>query len=183
MPLSSVLPGGTSSFEDEMIDTWAEDDFDSSEDEKPSYNLPISEDKTRKLNGQTKWKDVPKPDMKSSHSDDDLNALLQVICVLLLRYLASIGKVFKLVLHIFQEEEDLVNAHRKQVEDTMNIVREEMNLLVEADQPGNQLDDYVTRLNAILSQKAAGILQLQNRLAHFQRRLKEHNVLVSSSGY
>lgn len=24
----------------------------------------------------------------------------------------------------FQEEEDLVNAHRKQVEDTMNIVRE-----------------------------------------------------------
>jgi hypothetical protein len=24
---------------------------------------------------------------------------------------------------------------------------------------------------------------LQNRLAHFQKRLKEHNVLVSSSGY
>ena len=60
---------------------------------------------------------------------------------------------------------------------------QEMNLLVEADQPGNQLDDYVSRLNAILSQKAAGILQLQTRLAHFQKRLKEHNVLVSSSGY
>lgn len=60
---------------------------------------------------------------------------------------------------------------------------QEMNLLVEADQPGNQLDDYVTRLNTILSQKAAGIMQLQNRLAHFQKRLKEHNVLVSSSGY
>lgn len=60
---------------------------------------------------------------------------------------------------------------------------QEMNLLVEADQPGNQLDDYVTRLNTILSQKAAGILQLQTRLAHFQKRLKEHNVLVSSSGY
>lgn len=60
---------------------------------------------------------------------------------------------------------------------------QEMNLLVEADQPGNQLDDYITRLNAILSQKAAGILQLQTRLAHFQKRLKEHNVLVSSTGY
>lgn len=57
---------------------------------------------------------------------------------------------------------------------------QEMNLLVEADQPGNQLDDYITRLSTILSQKAAGILQLQNRLAQFQRRLKEHNVLVSS---
>lgn len=60
---------------------------------------------------------------------------------------------------------------------------QEMGLLVEADQPGNELDNYVSRLNAILSQKAAGILKLQNRLAHFQRRLKEHNVLVSSSGY
>lgn len=57
-----------------------------------------------------------------------------------------------------------------------------MNLLVKADQPGNQLDDYISKLNTILSQKAAGILQLQNRLVHFQQRLKEHNVLVSS-GY
>lgn len=60
---------------------------------------------------------------------------------------------------------------------------QEMSLLVEADQPGNELDNYVSRLNVILSQKAAGILELQNRLAHFQRCLKKHNVLVSSSGY
>lgn len=174
MPLSSVLPS-ISTFEDDITNAWVEqderDDFDASEDsfeqEKPvwkengkveSYNLLTAEDKIRKPNGQAKWKDLSKSDFKNSHSDDDLNALLQ-------------------------EEEDLVNAHRKQVEETMNIVREEMNLLVEADQPGNQLDDYITKLNAILSQKAAGILQLQNRLAHFQKRLKEHNVLVSSSGY
>ncbi|XP_050231806.1 kinesin-like protein KIN-13B [Mercurialis annua] len=174
VPLSSVLPA-SSNFDDDVTDAWAEqdekDDFDASEDsyeqEKPiwkenlkvdSYNLLTSEDKLQKPIGQTKWKDRPKSDLKNSHSDDDLNALLQ-------------------------EEEDLVNAHRKQVEDTMNLVREEMNLLVEADQPGNQLDDYITRLNAILSQKTAGILQLQNRLAHFQKRLKEHNVLISSVGY
>ncbi|KAL9350700.1 hypothetical protein Peur_057955 [Populus x canadensis] len=174
VPLSSVLPVA-SAYEDDANDAWAEqderDDFDASEEEsyeqeKPiwkengklePYNLSISEDKIQKPNGQTKWRDMPKSNLKNSHSDNDLNALLQ-------------------------EEEDLVNAHRKQVEETMNIVREEMNLLVEADQPGNQLDGYVTRLNAILSQKAAGILQLQNRLAHFQKRLKEHNVLVSS-GY
>ncbi|KAJ4833430.1 hypothetical protein Tsubulata_034357 [Turnera subulata] len=88
-------------------------------------------------------------------SDDDLTALLK-------------------------EEEDLVSAHRKQVEETLDIVREEMTLLVQADQPGNPLDDYISRLNSILSQKAAGILQLQNRLAQFQRRLNEQNVLVSS---
>ncbi|OMO66740.1 hypothetical protein COLO4_30398 [Corchorus olitorius] len=173
LPLPSVPTA--SSFEDDFNDTWPDqnerDDFDASEDtyeqEKPmwrkngkpdQYGFSTSEDKLRKPNGQTKWKEPLRSDFKPSKSDDDLNALLQ-------------------------EEEDLVNAHRKQVEETMNIVKEEMNLLVEADQPGNQLDDYVSRLNAILSQKAAGIMQLQNRLAQFQRRLKEHNVLVSSSGY
>lgn len=57
---------------------------------------------------------------------------------------------------------------------------QEMNLLAEADQPGNQLDDYISKLNVILSQKAEGILQLQTQLAQFQRRLNEYNVLVSS---
>ncbi|KAH9714370.1 kinesin-like protein KIN-13B [Citrus sinensis] len=172
-PLSSALPT-TSPYEDDT-DAWPEqnerDDFDASEDsyepEKlvwmksgklEQFNLPSTQDQLRKPpNGQTRWKEQPKSGFKNSNSDDNLSALLQ-------------------------EEEDLVNAHRKQVEDTMNIVKEEMNLLVEADQPGNQLDDYVSRLNAILSQKAAGIMQLQTQLAHFQKRLKEHNVLVSS-GY
>ncbi|KAL8537604.1 hypothetical protein ACS0TY_012649 [Phlomoides rotata] len=170
-PLSSVLPPA-STFEDDMGDSWPEQtdreeyDEDFYEQEKPSwknnskvepYNFPISEDKMKKNNGQVKWKEQPKSEMKYSNSDDDLNALLK-------------------------EEEDLVHAHRKQVEETMEIVREEMNLLVKADQPGNHLDDYISRLNTILSQKAAGILQLQNQLAHFQKRLKEHNVLASS-GY
>lgn len=57
---------------------------------------------------------------------------------------------------------------------------QEMNLLVEADQPGNQLDDYIYKLNTILSQKAAGIFQLQSQLAQFQRRLNEYNVVVTS---
>ncbi|XP_062206222.1 kinesin-like protein KIN-13B [Phragmites australis] len=79
---------------------------------------------------------------------------------------------------LLQEEEDLVSAHRKQVEETLDILREEMNLLGEADQPGNQLDDYITRLSSILSQKAAGIVDLQARLEQFQRRLNENNVLL-----
>ncbi|KAK7389548.1 hypothetical protein VNO78_24689 [Psophocarpus tetragonolobus] len=170
IPLSSV---NTYAYEDRVADTWPDendgDEFSPPEDYceqvKPSWKkngktepYGATEDKCKKPNGQIKWKDIPKFESKAVHSDDDLNALLQ-------------------------EEEDLVNAHRKQVEETMNIVREEMNLLVEADQPGNQLDDYIANLNVILSQKAAGIMQLQTRLAHFQKRLKEHNVLASSAGY
>lgn len=56
---------------------------------------------------------------------------------------------------------------------------QEMNLLVEADQPGNQLDGYISKLNIILSQKAAGILQLRTQLAQFQRHLNEYNVFAS----
>lgn len=55
-----------------------------------------------------------------------------------------------------------------------------MKLLVEADKSGNQLDGYISRLNTIISQKAAEILNLQTRLANFQRLLNENNVLVSS---
>ncbi|XP_042973222.1 kinesin-like protein KIN-13B isoform X1 [Carya illinoinensis] len=147
----------------------AEDDFDYSEQtyeqEKPSrmnnkkleaYQRSVLDDK-RKIDTQVKWRDMADFEANNSHADDDLTALLK------------------------QEEEDLVTAHRRQVEETIDIVREEMDLLVEADQPGNQLDDYISKLNAILSQKAAGILQLQTQLAQFQKRLNEYHVLVSSS--
>nr|XP_043625304.1 kinesin-like protein KIN-13B [Erigeron canadensis] len=82
---------------------------------------------------------------------------------------------------LLEEEENLVLAHRKQVEETMDFVREEMNLLVEVDQPGNQLDKYITKLNVILSQKAAGIQLLQTQLRKFQKHLEDYNVLSSSS--
>ncbi|KAJ0091442.1 hypothetical protein Patl1_13234 [Pistacia atlantica] len=146
----------------------AEDDYDYSvetyEQEKPlwmnnkkpeNHQMLALEDR-RKTDAMKKRRDIPACEANNSHSDDDLNALLK-------------------------EEEDLVSAHRRQVEETIDIVREEMNLLVEVDQPGNQLDVYVSKLNAILSQKAAGILQLQTRLAQFQKHLNEYNVLVSSS--
>ncbi|KAF8393361.1 hypothetical protein HHK36_021604 [Tetracentron sinense] len=134
---------------------------ESYEQERPSwkndgkletYKLTASEDEMMKAGAQTTWMDLPKFDANNSHLDDDLNILLK-------------------------EEEDLVTAHHGQVEEMIDIVREEMKLLVEADQSGNQLDDYVSKLNTILSQKAAGILQLQTRLANFQRRLNEHNLL------
>ncbi|XP_020233234.1 kinesin-like protein KIN-13B [Cajanus cajan] len=116
--------------------------------------LSAVEDK-RKKESRVKRVDASHSEANHSDPDDNLNALLK-------------------------EEEDLVTAHRRQVEETIDIVKEEMNLLVKADQPGNQLDDYISKLNTILSQKAAGIFQLQTQLAQFQRRLNEYNVFVSS---
>ncbi|GAV82133.1 Kinesin domain-containing protein [Cephalotus follicularis] len=119
-----------------------------------NYQMSAFED-MQKTETQRKRRDLPAFEASNSQSDNDLNALLK-------------------------EEEDLVSAHRRQVEESIDIVREEMNLLVEVDQPGNQLDDYISKLNVILSQKAAGIFQLQTRLAQFQKHLNEHHVFVSS---
>lgn len=59
---------------------------------------------------------------------------------------------------------------------------QDMKLLEEADQPGNQLDEYITKMNFIISKKAAGLMNLQARLARFQQCLSEQNVLVNQSG-
>ncbi|XP_047094099.1 kinesin-like protein KIN-13A [Lolium rigidum] len=78
---------------------------------------------------------------------------------------------------ILEEEEALIAAHRKEIENTMEIVREEMNLLAEVDQPGSLIDNYVTQLSFLLSRKAAGLVSLQARLSRFQQRLKEQEIL------
>ncbi|GMN62401.1 hypothetical protein TIFTF001_031476 [Ficus carica] len=70
---------------------------------------------------------------------------------------------------ILEEEEALIAAHRKEIEDTMEIVREEMKLLAEVDQPGSLIDNYVTQLSFVLSRKAAGLVSLQARLASFKQ--------------
>ncbi|CAI0628925.1 unnamed protein product [Linum tenue] len=121
-----------------------------------SYQVSVSDDRWRN-DAPTKRPEILMPQPNNFHPDEDLNALLM-------------------------EEEDLIAAHRQQVEETISTVREEMDLLAAADEPGNQLHDYVAKLNTILSQKAAGIVHLQTRLAQFQRHLSEHNVIVSSSG-
>ncbi|XP_076945235.1 kinesin-like protein KIN-13A [Bidens hawaiensis] len=81
------------------------------------------------------------------------------------------------VIEILEEEEALIAAHRKEIENTMEIVREEMKLLAEVDKPGSLIDNYVTQLSFVLSRKAASLVSLQARLARFQHRLKEQEIL------
>lgn len=59
----------------------------------------------------------------------------------------------------------------------MPYLSQEMNLLAEVDQPGSLIDNYVTQLSFLLSRKAAGLVSLQARLARFQHRLKEQEIL------
>ncbi|XP_016549534.1 kinesin-like protein KIN-13B, partial [Capsicum annuum] len=109
---SAVVPS-TSIFKDDTGDSWPEqtdkDEYDEDfyEQEKPiwkkneklnGYNISNAKDKMKRANARIKWKEPPRTEAKYSNADDDLNALLK-------------------------EEEDLVNAHQKKVEKTMDIVR------------------------------------------------------------
>ncbi|CAL0325803.1 unnamed protein product [Lupinus luteus] len=78
---------------------------------------------------------------------------------------------------ILEEEEALLTCHRKEIEDTMEIVREEMKVLAEVEQPGSHIDNYITQLSFLLSRKSASLVSLQARLARFQHRLKEQEIL------
>lgn len=57
------------------------------------------------------------------------------------------------------------------------LCHQEMKLLAEVDRPGSLIDNYVTQLSFVLSRKAASLVSLQARLARFQHRLKEQEIL------
>ncbi|KAE9602163.1 hypothetical protein Lalb_Chr12g0196631 [Lupinus albus] len=66
---------------------------------------------------------------------------------------------------ILEEEEALLIAHRKEIEDTMEIVPEELKVLAEVDEPGSLIDNYVTQLSFLLSRKTATLVTLQGRIS------------------
>lgn len=80
------------------------------------------------------------------------------------------------------EEDELITAHRKQIEATMAIVREEMNLLAQVDQPGSLIDTYVEKLELIIQEKSKGIQDLQKLLDNFKGRLQQEEVFSKSMG-
>eukprot|EP00958_Prasinococcus_capsulatus_P005961 scaffold569_cov408-Prasinococcus_capsulatus_cf.AAC.55 len=80
---------------------------------------------------------------------------------------------------ILHEEEALMSYHRRQIEDTMATVKEEMAILAEGEQPGGTIEEYATKLSILLEKRAASISELQQRLCDFQRHLREEEIVTS----
>ncbi|MEW5307527.1 MAG: hypothetical protein WDW36_009916 [Sanguina aurantia] len=78
---------------------------------------------------------------------------------------------------ILMEEEALVTFHRGRLEEDMEMLRQEMGILGDVDQPGSQIDFYVERMNALLSVKLANVKEMQARLDAFQQKLREEDML------
>ena len=87
-----------------------------------------------------------------------------------------------LVTEIFTDEETLVAAHREQIHEMMNLVKEEMTALDDVEAPGSIIDDYVEKLEHILAKKSFIVSQLQRQLEAFKRKLEEEEELSASIG-
>lgn len=88
----------------------------------------------------------------------------------------------ELVNSILEESDNLVAEHRTHIEDTMELVRKEVNLVAEMDQPGGAVDVYVQELSEILELKVQHIANIQERIGRFQRLLREEEILSAQIG-
>ncbi len=87
-----------------------------------------------------------------------------------------------LVTEILTDEETLVAAHREQIHEMMNLVKQEMTALDAVEAPGSSVDVYVDALEKILAKKNAIVSGLQGQLEAFKAKLAVEEELSASIG-
>lgn len=143
--------------------------------EDPNYYAAVARAEGRKESPpKDKPRVKPKPSQAAQHSFDEeeeeetgQNELM----------LSAHDKMLDTIL---EEEELLITAHRMHIEETMELVRSEMNLLTEVDQPGSAIDQYVERLDAILKQKLRGVEELKAKLERFKDHLQQEEMITAT---
>ena len=92
-------------------------------------------------------------------------------------WLVSFWRILTCLEQILEEEETLINGHRHHIDDVVDLVKQEMMLLHEVDQPGSDVEDYVNKLDAILVHKMQIISDVRTKLLTFHKHLKTEEVL------
>ena len=87
-----------------------------------------------------------------------------------------------LVTEIITDEETLVAAHREQIHEMMNLVKQEMTALDAVEAPGASVDVYVDALEKILARKSAIVSGLRGQLEAFKAKLAVEEELSASIG-
>ena len=78
----------------------------------------------------------------------------------------------KLINLILSEEEELISAHREHIDKMVGVIKGEMSILHNVDQPGSDVDEYVIALKSMLEQQANCITAIQSKLESFTCHLK-----------
>ena len=78
---------------------------------------------------------------------------------------------------ILEDEESLISKHRQHIDDIVDIVKQDMSLLQNVEEPQSDIEDYVNSLDKILMQKMQHICNLRSNLAKFYKHLKKEESL------
>lgn len=79
---------------------------------------------------------------------------------------------------ILAEEEDLINSHRKMIDDLVDMIKHQMGLLNEVDKPGSDVDNYVRELDMVLGIKEDMIKGIRDKLKNFNDHLRQEEELT-----
>jgi len=88
----------------------------------------------------------------------------------------------EMVQSIYDLEDQVVKAHRKHVDSMMQLIREEVQLLNEVEGDSIRIDQWVSRLESILSRKEQSIARLRREVAEFKGSLEMEAELAGSIG-
>ncbi|CAL6049878.1 Kinesin-like_protein [Hexamita inflata] len=86
----------------------------------------------------------------------------------------------EIVEKIYEIEDDITRAHRKQVDQMMASVKEEVALLHQIENNEINIDNWVLKLEQILSSKENAISELRGQIGIFKQKLKEEAELSQS---
>ena len=74
---------------------------------------------------------------------------------------------------ILAEEEELINSHRRMIDNMVDMIKQEMSMLSDVDKPGSSINDYIYELDQILASKEGMIASLRDKLRVFNQHLRE----------
>ena len=110
---------------------------------------------------------IVKPELFTCHQPMTSEQELEKIC----------GEHERVVNLILEEEEEVITAHKQHLNDTIEMVKQEMRMLEELERPGSDVDVYANSLDEVLHKKLLAITSLQEKLRTFRTHLKEEKVL------
>jgi hypothetical protein len=82
-----------------------------------------------------------------------------------------------LISKILLEEEELLEFHKKNLDDNIKDIEIESQLLNEVDAPGSDIDKYIFSLKRLLKKKMHSIMSLNDMLYNFENNLKKEKLL------
>lgn len=82
-----------------------------------------------------------------------------------------------LISKILLEEEELLEFHKKNLDDNIKDIEIESQLLNEVDAPGSDIDKYIFSLKQLLKKKMHSIMNLNDMLYSFENNLKKEKLL------